>query len=96
MCPTKRMWARIDCGVLTSSRGLKTQLCCVSVGASEKEMPQERAQSVGRASRKVMHDVRVMAKGALGGTLPVRDGLWRSGHGPSGQEPKDERQREAS
>ena len=23
-----------------------------------------------------------------------RDGLWRSGHGPSGQDPKDERQKE--
>ena len=26
---------------------------------------------------------------------PEKDGLWRSGHGPSGQDPKDERQKEA-
>ena len=24
-----------------------------------------------------------------------RDGLWRSGHGPSGQDPKDERRKKA-
>ena len=39
---------------------------------------------------------RVVAKRAGGRTLlgAGRDGLWRSGHGPSGQDPKDEKQKE--
>ena len=55
---------------------------------------------VERASRWVVHEgsVRVMAKGA-GGRAPAgdeKDALWRSGHGPSGQDPKDERRKEVS
>ena len=60
--------------------------------------PSSSSVVVGRASRKVMHEgaVRVMAEGAGGRTLPVTRGTaWRSGHGPSGQDPKDERQKEA-
>ena len=57
------------------------------------------SSTVGRASRKVMHEgaVRVMAKGAGGRAHPgdERDGPGRSGHGPSGQDPKDDRQKEA-
>ena len=47
--------------------------------------PSSPSVAVRRASRKMMHEgaVRVMAEGA------------GSGHGPSGQEPKDERQKEA-
>ena len=37
-----------------------------------------------------MHEgaVNIVTEGAGGGTLPMtRDGLWKSGHGPSGQDP---------
>ena len=93
MCPTKRMWARIVCGVLASSRGLKTQLCCVSVGASDSS-----STVVGRASRKVMHEgaVRVVADGAGGRALPVTIGSACGGvvMAPAGKTDKDERQKE--
>ena len=48
----------------------------------------------------MMHEgaVRVMAEGASGRALPgdERDGLWRSGHGPSGQDPNDEKRKKAN
>ena len=48
--PTKRMWARIVCGVFNSLSGLNIQPCRACVGTSGGETPQEWAQ----ASRALM------------------------------------------
>ena len=54
--------------------------------------PKTSSVEVGRASRKVMHEgpVRTMTEGAGGRTPPVPGGM-ACGHGPSGQDHKDER-----
>ena len=79
-----------DPAVLSQHRGIRQ-------GDATRMSPSGPGVAVRRANGKMMHEgaVNIMTAGAGGGTLPMTrgDGLWKSGHGPSGQDPKDERQR---
>ena len=52
--------------------------------------------AVRRASREMREPSVSWQKGWKGPAGDERDGRWRSGHGPSGQDPKDERRKEVS
>ena len=84
--------------MLASSRG-RIQSCVVS--APDKEMPPRQFEHCGGKGKqkddawgsRPCHSRRGRWEDPAG---DERNGLWRSGHGPSGKDPKDERQKEAS
>ena len=84
-------------GVCLIERAVLSQHRGIGQGDATGTSPSSPSVAVRRASREMMLEgaVRVMAEGASGRAGDDRDGLWRSGHGPSGQDPTDERRKKA-
>ena len=89
------MWARIVFIERVEDPAVPSQHTGIRQGDATGMSPSAPGVAVRRASGKMMHEgaVNIMTEGAGGDD--ERDGLWKSGHGPSGQDPKDERQKEA-